>query len=36
MGSQEELEGADEALCLLEREMALVVFALEEIAKESV
>jgi HPt (histidine-containing phosphotransfer) domain-containing protein len=32
MGKEEELEGANEALGVLEREMALVVFALEEIA----
>jgi HPt (histidine-containing phosphotransfer) domain-containing protein len=36
MGKEEELQGANEALCVLEREMALVVLALEEIAKESV
>jgi HPt (histidine-containing phosphotransfer) domain-containing protein len=34
MGQQEELEGVNEALCVLEREMALVSFALEGIAKE--
>jgi two-component system, sensor histidine kinase and response regulator len=35
MGKQEKLEGANEALCVLEREMALVVCALEGIAKET-
>lgn len=34
MGQQEQLEGVKEALCVLEREMALVSFALEGIAKE--
>jgi HPt (histidine-containing phosphotransfer) domain-containing protein len=33
MGRQEKLEGAKEALCVLERELALVSLALEEIAK---
>jgi len=33
MGRQEKLEGAKEALCALERELALVSSALEEIAK---
>jgi len=36
MGKQENLEGVNEALCMLEQEMALVLFALEEIAKEAV
>jgi len=35
MGKQEKLEGVDEALGVLEQEMALVSFALESIAKES-
>ena len=35
MGKQEKLEGVNEALFVLEREMALVLFALEEIAKEA-
>jgi two-component system, sensor histidine kinase and response regulator len=34
MGKQEKLEGLNEALCALEREMALVVFALEKIRKD--
>jgi HPt (histidine-containing phosphotransfer) domain-containing protein len=34
MGKQENLEGVNEALGALEREMALVVFALEAISKE--
>jgi HPt (histidine-containing phosphotransfer) domain-containing protein len=34
MGRQDKLEGVNEALCVLDREMALVLFALEEIAKE--
>jgi two-component system, sensor histidine kinase and response regulator len=34
MGKQEKVEGLNEALCVLEREMALVLFALEGIAKE--
>jgi HPt (histidine-containing phosphotransfer) domain-containing protein len=33
MGRQEKLEGVKEALCILERELALVSLALEEIAK---
>jgi two-component system sensor histidine kinase/response regulator len=35
MGKQANLEGVEEALSVLEREMALVLFALEEIAKEA-
>ena len=35
MGKQQELEGVNEALFVLEREMGLVLFALEEIAKEA-
>jgi HPt (histidine-containing phosphotransfer) domain-containing protein len=36
MGKQANLEGVNEAFCVLEREIALVSFALEEIAKETV
>jgi two-component system, sensor histidine kinase and response regulator len=36
MGKLEKLDGVNEALCVLEREMALVVFTLEAIAKEAV
>lgn len=35
MGKQKKLEGVNEALCVLEREMALVLFALGEIAREA-
>jgi HPt (histidine-containing phosphotransfer) domain-containing protein len=35
MGKEEKLEGINEALCVLEREMALVLFALEAIGKEA-
>jgi two-component system, sensor histidine kinase and response regulator len=34
MGRQAKLEGVDEALSMLEREMVPVLFALEEIAKD--
>jgi len=36
MGREGKQEGLDEAFVLLEREMALVTSALEEIAKEAV
>jgi HPt (histidine-containing phosphotransfer) domain-containing protein len=36
MGREEKLEGVHEALSVLEREMAVVLFALEGIAKEAV
>ena len=36
MGRERKQEGLGEAFALLEREMALVTFALEEIAKEAV
>ena len=36
MGRDGKQEGLDEAFAVLEREMALVTFALEEIAKEAV
>jgi HPt (histidine-containing phosphotransfer) domain-containing protein len=35
MGKQEELTGVEEALCLLEREMSLVLLALTQIASET-
>jgi HPt (histidine-containing phosphotransfer) domain-containing protein len=36
LGKQENLDGVNEALCVLEQEIALVLFALERLANEAI